>query len=327
MPRSKHSNKNPRRDLYQEVTNRILELLEKGTIPWRNPLRRQGGGGWPKNLSSKKRYRGINVFLLAMTAWEKGYGSDYWLTFKQARQQGGSVKKGEKASLVTFWKLYDKTDKESGEQYQLPVLRHYHVFNAEQCDGIDPPDHLSPETDVQPFEPIEACQQIVAGYQNPPAIVHRGGPARYSTQLDEVSIPEPEEFIDAESYFAVLYHELCHSTGAAHRLNRGFDDAPAPFGSPEYSKEELVAEMGAAFLAAAGGISPPTIEQSAAYIDNWKKALRGDAKLVITAAGAAQRAADHILGVTFEEAAKNTTNDEGQSAKPSPPSHDYDLPA
>lgn len=327
MPRSKHAKRKPRRDLYQEVTNRILELLEKGTVPWRNPLRRQGGGDWPKNLSSKKRYRGINVFLLAMTAWEKGYGSDYWLTFKQARQQGGSVKRGEKSSLVTFWKLYDKTDKESGEQYQLPVLRHYHVFNAEQCDGIESPDIVPPDPNAPPFEPLAACEQIVTEYRDAPIIKHLNGPARYVPSLDRVVIPAPEGFVDRESYYSVLFHELTHSTGHPKRLNRLQDQDPASFGSPEYSKEELVAEMGAAFLAAAGGISPPTIEQSAAYIDNWKKALRGDAKLVITAGGAAQRAADHILGVTFEEAAKDTTTDERQAPTPTQPSHEYDLPA
>ncbi|QDT00415.1 ArdC family protein [Adhaeretor mobilis] len=293
--------KNHKRDIYQEITDRILAMLETGTVPWRNPLRRQGGGGWPKNLDSMKRYRGINVFLLAVTAWERGYGSDYWLTFRQAVKQGGKVKKGEKASLVTFWKLFDKTDKESGQEYKLPVLRHYNVFNAQQCEGIQTPDLLPPDPDAPPFEPLSECEAIVAGYKDAPPIEHQAGPARYRPSADRVLIPKPDEFDTRENYYAVLFHELVHSSGHKSRLDRGFEESPAPFGSPDYCKEELVAEMGAAFLAAAGGISPPTIEQSAAYIDNWQKQLRGDARLIVTAAGAAQKAADFIFGASFEE--------------------------
>ncbi|TWT86720.1 DNA primase TraC [Pseudobythopirellula maris] len=320
MARKQSTNKKPRRDLYQEITDRILGLLDRGVVPWRNPIRRQGGGGWPKNLTTDKRYRGVNVFLLAVTAFERGFGSDYWLTFRQAKQNGGSIRKGEKASLVTFWKLYDKTDAESGEEFKLPVLRHYNVFNAEQCEGIEAPDVLPADPGASSFDPLPACDEIVAGYANGPTIEHRVGPARYLPSQDRVLIPDPSAFETQEAYFGVLYHEFTHSVGHSTRLDRGLDNpeaTPAPFGSAEYGKEELIAEMGAAFLAAVGGISPPTIEQSASYIDNWKKQIAGDTRMVVTAAAAAQKSADWILGETFGDVA---------SDKPTPPTP-RDFPA
>lgn len=297
----KKKTQRPRRDIYQEVTNRILELLDGGVAPWRQPIKRSAqGNGMPKSLSTGKNYRGINVFLLAMTSWALGFESDYWATFNQISKQEGKVKKGEKSTLVVFWKQASTTDKESGEDITIPVLRHYNVFNVEQCEGVTAPDQLPPETPPEPFIPIEAAAAIIANYASPPTIEHRGHTASYVPARDLVKIAPPERFEVRESYYATLFHELAHSTGHTSRLNRGLDEAPAPFGSPDYSKEELVAEMGSAFLCAAAGISPPTIEQSAAYIDGWRKRLQDDKKLVVQAAGQGQRAADHILGVTFD---------------------------
>ena len=301
---AKKSAKKTRRDIYQEVTNRILEILDRGVVPWKNPIKRGNGDGWPKNLSSGKRYRGINVFLLAFQAWDKGYSSDYWLTFRQATSKGGKVRKGEKSSLVTFWKLFEKKDKASGEEMVLPVLRHYNVFNAEQCDGIQAPEAPELSVDVPPFEPIEQATAIVSGYVDPPSIIHGGSKACYLPLTDRVMIANPEQFETHEDYFAILFHELAHSSGHSKRLARGLDEAPAPFGSPDYSKEELIAEMSAAFLNAAAGISVSTIEQSASYIEHWKKKLRGDKRLVVSSAGAAQKAADWILGNEFSKAKK-----------------------
>lgn len=321
MAKKRSTSTQPKRDLYRDITDRILGILDRGVVPWRTPIHRQGGDGWPKNLATDKRYRGINVFLLAVTAWEHGYGSDYWLTFRQAKQRGGAVRKGEKASLVTFWKLYAKKDAESGEERKLPVLRHYNVFNAEQCEGVEVPNTAPTDHDAQPFEPLTACEAIVAGYANGPAIEHRAGTARYLPSRDQVQIPVPLAFEDRESYYAVLFHELVHSVGHTSRLNRCFDGpdgGPAPFGSAEYGKEELVAEMGAAFLAAVGGISPPTIEQSASYIDNWKKQIAGDTRLVVAAAGAAQKSADWVLGETFEPDAVQELPETASSDAPTP---------
>jgi len=296
-----------RRDIYQEVTDRILEILDRGTVPWHNPIRSTGGGdGWPKNLDSGKNYRGINVFLLAFESWDKGYGTDYWTTFRQASNQGGKIRKGEKASLekaslVTFWKLFDTKDKNTGEDVKLPVLKHYNVFNLEQCEGIEIPDAPVEDVEAEPFVPIEKAEKIVNGYSDPPVILHSGNKAVYRPLVDTVLIAPPEQFENSESYFAVLNHELIHSTGNEKRLGRGLDTEPAAFGTPDYSKEEMIAEMGAAFLNASAGISVPTIEQSASYIEHWQKALRGDKRLVVSAAGAAQKAADWILGTAWPE--------------------------
>ena len=306
-------------DIYQAVTDRILETLDKGTVPWRHPIKRSStGDGLPRSMSSGKPYRGVNIFLLAMTSWAKGYESGYWLTYKQAKQQGGQVRKGEKASLVIFWKRYATTDKESGEKKVVPVIRHYNVFNAEQCEGIEAPDAVQPDPDAEPFVPIDQAERIVAGYADGPAIEYGGSQAFYRPGEDLVRIAVPDRFIDHESYYATLFHELAHSTGHSKRLDRGLDQKLAPFGSADYSKEELTAEMGAAFLAAAAGISPPTIDQSAAYIDGWRKKLKGDKKLVVQAAGAGQRAADHVLGVRWEDAENDDDNDAAEPTSPGP---------
>jgi len=284
-------------DIYQAVTDRIIELLEEGTVPWRHPIKNAGGDALPRNLISDKKYQGINVFLLAVTAWIEGYESPYWLTFKQARERGGHVRKGEKGSLVIFWKQHATTDKQTGDPVVIPVLRHFTVFNTAQCDGLDVPGGADDIPATPMVEPIRAADAIVECYEHGPRIEHAGGRAYYRPSEDLVRLPEPARFVDAESYYATLFHELAHSTGHASRLDRGLGTKLAPFGSPDYSKEELVAEMGAAFLAAAAGISPPTIEQSAAYIESWRKQLKADKKLVVQAAGAGQRAADWILGV------------------------------
>ncbi|EMI24074.1 ArdC family protein [Rhodopirellula europaea] len=297
----------PKRDIYQEVTDKIIGHLEQGTAPWRNPIRRGTGDGWPKNLDSGKRYRGINVFLLGLTSWERGYSSDFWMTFKQASAAGGQVRKGEKGSLVTFWKMYATKDRETGLDVEIPMLKHYTAFNLDQIEGIEAPDAPEPLSDRNPFEPIKAAERIVEGYISKPTIAHDGGGrAFYRPSTDTIHMPDQGRFDNPESYYSTLFHEITHSTGHSKRLDRGLDTKLAPFGSNDYSKEELVAEMGAAFLSASAGISPPTIEQSASYLQSWINVLRGDKRLVVTAAASAQKAADLVLGTTFETAATPT---------------------
>lgn len=291
------------RDIYQEVTDQIVAYLDAGTAPWRNPIARGTGDGWPKNLQTGKRYRGINVMLLAMKSAAAGYASDYWMTFKQAQAKKGQVRKGEKGSLVTFWKIYETNDKQTGEPKTLPVLRHYTAFNVEQIDGIEIPDAPMVDPDKPPFKPLVHAEAIVSNFADPPTIEHDGGQrAYYRVRNDSVHLPEPDRFDCGENYYATLFHELSHSTGVEKRLGRGLDTDPAPFGSPDYSREELVAEISAAYLCAACGISPPTIEQSAAYLQGWIKVLTGDKRLVVSAAGAAQKSADLILGEAFGKA-------------------------
>ena len=289
-----------RRDLYAEVTGKILALLESGTVPWRRPIKPSAGGdGLPRNLTSGKTYRGVNVFLLAATAWAAGYDSPFWLTYRQAQARGGNVRKGEKGSLVVFWKLFEKDDGKTDEPTRIPVLRHYTVFNAAaQCADVRLPE--ADDVDAEPFVPIEQAERIAGGYRDGPQVETAGRVACYRPLTDTVRMPDPRAFEDRERYYATLFHELAHSTGHSSRLDRGLDTPLAPFGSPDYGREELVAEMGAAFLAAAAGISPPTVEQSAAYVDGWTKKIRGDKKLVVATAAAGQKAADRILGTTWE---------------------------
>ncbi|QDV42518.1 DNA primase TraC [Stieleria neptunia] len=293
-----------RRDIYQEVTDKIIGYLEQGTAPWRNPIKGAGGDGYPKNLISGKRYRGINVLLLAMQTFESGFASSYWMTFKQAKERGGQVRKGEKGSLVTFWKLYTTNDRETGNEIDVPVLKHYTAFNLDQIDGIDAPDAVPLDTEADPFEPLDQADAIAAGFVGGPGIEHDGGRrAFYRPRTDCVHMPPPERFENREAYYGTLFHELSHSTGHSTRLDRGLDTELSPFGSSDYSREELIAELSASFLCAASGISPPTIEQSAAYLQSWIDVLKGDKRLIVSAAGAAQKAADLILGTTFNDAA------------------------
>lgn len=287
-------------DVYQTVTDRIIDMLEAGTVPWRQPW---AGGGvrYPRNLRTGREYRGVNVFLLAVTAWRRGYESAYWLTFRQARERGGSVRKGEKSTPVIFWKPHEVEDKRTGESKIVPCLRHYRVFSAKQCDGIDIPDPI--EHQPLDFQPIEAARTIADGYEGGPAVTHGGGSAHYLPGEDTVTMPAPERFASSEDYYSTLFHELIHSAGHPSRLDRLQETPPGPFGSAPYGREELVAEMGAAFLCGRAGISAATAENSAAYLQGWLKRLCGDKRLVVHAAGAAQRAADWILGRRGENGA------------------------
>jgi antirestriction protein ArdC len=284
-----------RTDVYQHVTGRILDALDGGTVPWRNPILGSRDSAWPRNLTSNRTYRGINTFLLALTAWSEGYQSPYWLTFKQAQARGGRVRKGQKSTLVVFWKQLTVEDKEVGKDKLVPLLRHYRVFNTEQCDGVVAPTHDEDEQD-RVFQPIAEAASIVEGFDGP-SIQHGGHRACYRPKTDEVQLPEPGRFESGEAYYATLFHELTHSTGHSSRLDRGLDTKLAPFGSPDYSREELVAEMGAAFLCGHAGIEPAVLDNAAAYIQGWLDRLKDDKRLVVQAAGAAQKSADLILGV------------------------------
>jgi antirestriction protein ArdC len=281
-------------DLYEEITSQIIAMLDQGVVPWRSPILGRSSAGHPKNLESAKPYRGVNVFLLAFRAFVRGYGSSYWLTFNQARAKGGAVKKGEKASLVVFWKQYEANDKETGDAKNIPVLRYYKVFNVDQCEGLAVPD-VVPFVPAD-FHPIEAADLRAKGYADGPTVEHGGQQAFYRPDTDRVQMPDATRFASSEEYYSTLFHELTHSTGHSKRLDRGLDTHPKPFGSPDYGREELIAEMAAAFLCGEVGIMPAVIDNQAAYIDGWLGQLKKDKKLVISAAGAAQKACDWIRG-------------------------------
>lgn len=294
-------------DVYQVITDRIIGLLENGVVPWQKPW--QGGEQMPRNLISGHEYRGVNVFLLHAMS----YTSPYWLTFNQAREMGGHVKRGERASPVVFWKrLPVEASGEPDGKKIIPFLRYYSVFNVEQCEDI-PADKIPVQNGSKREHcPIQAAESIVTAMPKKPEIKHGGGRACYSPGLDCVTMPLPETFRSGQDYYSVLFHELTHSTGHESRLNRkgvaGADGEWSAFGSTPYAREELVAEMGAAFLSGHAGIVERTLDNSAAYLQSWLARLKEDTRLIVQAAAAAQKAADFILGKQFAES-------EGEDAK------------
>ena len=191
------------------------------------------------------------------------------------------------------------------------------MFNVDQCDGIKAPDAVA-FTPTE-YKPIEAAEKIVKGYADGPAIKHGGQQAYYRPSTDTVKIPEPTRFSSTEIYFGTLLHELSHSTGSRKRLDRGLDAKLMPFGSPDYGKEELIAEMSAAFLSAHAGIAPAVIENQAAYLSGWLGRIREDKKLIIQAAAAGQRAADWILGQRHTDASEPTAPHESGPAEAAHP--------
>jgi hypothetical protein len=272
-------------DVYQIVTDRIIELLEQGTVPWNKPWI-GGSSQTPRNLASGKAYRGINLWLLGCAS----YSSPYWVSYKQAQERGGQVKKGEKSHLVTFWKMFE-SEKE-GEKKTVPMLRYYRVFNVEQCEGLEYPREEVPE---RVFNVIEECERIVSGMPKAPSLTHEEQRAYYQRNADRVNMPKKETFDTAENYYSTLFHELTHATGHESRLGR-MQEKFSHFGDTTYAKEELIAEMGASYLCNVAGIMERTIDSSASYIAAWLKALKNDRKLVVSASSKAQEAAEFILG-------------------------------
>ena len=265
-------------------------MLEAGVAPWNRPWR--GAANQPKNLMSGKDYRGINVFLLGCT----GYTSPYFLTYNQASKVGAHVRKGEKGYPVIFWKFGEREVQDAGETVTKSsvLCRYYTVFNVAQVDGLDvPQDMLEP---IPPSNPIAECEQLLAGYVGRPEVRHGSSGAWYSPRFDVVDMPERALFISPEAYYSTLFHELAHSTGHSKRLDRATLVDAGRFGDANYSKEELVAEMSAAYLCGLAGIENQTINESASYLQGWLSRLRNDARLLISAASQAQKAVDYMTG-------------------------------
>lgn len=280
---------------YQVITDRLISMLEAGTAPWKKPWS-GGAEAFPKNISSKKHYTGINVWMLHMT----GHTSSYFCTFNQAKELGGTVRKGEKGFPVVFTKALPPRAEEishAAAEGRKPrngrMLRYYTVFNVDQCEGIAAPDAGSVKTFAH--DPIASAENIFAAMPNRPQVTFGSNGATYSPQADHINMPDAARFTTRPEYYGTLFHELAHATGHASRLARAEVMAPNAFGSEPYGKEELVAEMASAYVCGAAGIESDIIDNSAAYLAGWISALKGDPKLAIHAAAAAQRAADYIL--------------------------------
>jgi antirestriction protein ArdC len=283
-------------DLYQLVTDQIINSLEQGVIPWQRPW---AVAGVPMNLLSKRQYRGINLWLLLLLNYER----NFFLTWDQIKASGGSVMAGEKGHIVVFWKQLPKksVEEKDGRQKQVPMLRYYKVFNIAQCRDI--PEHLLPKADetIKEFIPKMECESIIQCMPDAPPIEHKDQKAYYNILTDVINMPKKKSFKSVDSYYSTLFHELVHSTGAEKRLGRKSLTDMVPYGTPSYAMEELVAEMGSAYLSRFAGILPNEIENTVAYLDNWLGVFKKDKRFLITAAGQAQRAVDMVLSSKEEE--------------------------
>lgn len=281
-------------DVYNMVTTRIIEQLEKGYIPWKKPWANCLDGTF--NRISRRPYSLLNQLLLSR-------GGEY-ATFKQWDQIGGKVRKGEKAEIVVFWKIKEVSEKnENGEIEikKIPILRYYNVFHISQVENVLP----LPKTEEFDTSPIERAEKALHNYIDRERITLSVGTsdrAFYSPYTDSIMIPAITQFEHAEEYYSTAFHECGHSTLKASRCNRESENAAAFFGSESYSKEELIAEItSAAILHSMGLETSETFQNSAAYIQNWLQVLKNDKKFIISASGKAEKAAKYILDIKEEQ--------------------------
>lgn len=276
-------------DIYQEVTDRIIEQLKEGNIPWNKPWTGLASGAF--NRVSKKPYSLLNQMLLSKDG--------EYASYKQWQSLGGQVRKGEKSEIVVFWKIVQIEEENSkGETVKksVPILKYYRVFHISQVDGVEP---LEVGAGVE-HEPLEVAESVKLGFMEREGIEIRevaGDRAFYSVACDHIVMPLMEQFRDVNEYYSTLFHECCHAVGSKDRLGRFDMDAKiAAFGSPEYSKEELCAECGSAMLMSHCGIeTDATFRNSAAYIQGWLAALSNDKRMIVSAASRAEKAAKWVL--------------------------------
>lgn len=275
-------------DLQAEMVDLIVEAMERGTPPWRAPWTNQGHGFMPLRVCGTP-YRGINVFMLWMIAQDKGYTSPFWMTFNQAKKFGAKVRKGSKSTKILHYSIRE-VERNDGSVDEIPVARAYSVFNADQIDDL--PDGFSPNSDItQTAFPDDVLDEAFA--QTGATLLHSPDPKAYYRPGDDViHMPNIELFDDSRGYYATLAHEAIHWTGHKSRLDRlqKFNDTES------YAFEELVAELGSSLLCAQLGLEP-RVDESAAYLSHWIKALKDDKRMLFKAASAAQKATDHLLGL------------------------------
>lgn len=287
------------RDLYQNITDRIVSQLEAGTVPWVRPFSQRKGQSLPCNAITNRPYSGVNVLLL-FTSMALAYPTNRFLTFKQAKDVGGFVKKGEKGHTVVFFKKLMVKDKQTGEDKTIPLIREFTVFNVVQCENL--PDHvrLGRHEDVVVKNESERMEEADAFIQTWGANFREGPQAMYVPSQDFIFSPPWKDYRNHVAYYATLFHEGAHWTGHKSRLNR---DLKNRFGTAEYAAEELIAELAAAFLCAEFGFD--VVDNSAAYISSWIKMLKEDPKAIVTAASQAQKAADFLRGKALYETETN----------------------
>lgn len=276
-------------DIFQMITDRMIKEMEHGEIPWRKPWMATG-----KAIShtTGKPYSLLNQMLLGRAG--------EWLTFKQVQDEGGYVRRGEKSHMVVFWKWLEKEDEETGEKIQVPYLRYYNVFHLDQCEGITA---KYMQANPNPASPDETAENIIADYIRREGIsveYRDGDSAYYDPARDRIVLPLMEQFTETAEYYGAYFHEAVHSSGHTKRLAR--IDSTAYFGSENYSKEELVAEIGSVALIHHCGIeTPDSFRNSTAYVQNWLQALKNNKRLIVSAAASAEKAVSFILDGTMND--------------------------
>ena len=288
-------------DIAQLITDRIISELEKGATPWVKPwrtLKGMPGEGMPYNPASGTVYRGVNHFWLGM----QPYALPHYVTFKQAQMLGGTVKADQKGTPVVYWNVHRKEtigDKGEAVTSAYAFIKHYYVFNVEQCEGLNLPD--MPEPPQVDWNSCAAADDIVSRLNLSGGLTHAGDSAYFRPSTDAIVIPAMAAFDSKENYYATLLHESVHASGHESRLKR---ITPARFGSEEYAFEELVAELGAAMLCAHCGIDGDL--RHAGYIESWLKALRNDKKFILSASAKAQQAMDYLTNTNVNESEQIT---------------------
>lgn len=280
--------KNSKPDFYESVTNQIIEALEAGVKPWVCPWDRTSNSGLPINASTQNPYQGMNIMLLWMSAAEHCFTSQYWLTFKQASEMGGNVRKGEKGTHIFFYKMVQKKGDE-GEEETYPMLKTYVVFNLDQIEGLDFEENKPVLNNISLLDEVEAFIDATGA-----EISYGGAKAFYRPSTDQVVIPTKELFFSSEGMYATILHELVHWTGHKSRLDR---DMKGKFGSKDYAFEELVAELGSAFSMASFGLDGELFQHQC-YIANWLTALKNDKRYIFKAAAQASKAHQFLLELT-----------------------------
>lgn len=277
-------------NIYEIVTNKIIEKLEQKIVPWRHYIKSPCSGKFPVNLITGKEYRGVNVWLLKC----QQIHSNVWGSYKQWQSKGKQVKKEEKGSIVVFWSVFKKEGEEGSKDLNIPVLRYSTVFNESQIEGFSPPSENEKESINNP---VDLAEGLIRSFplEFPKAILSEDGRAFYRPSTDEIYMPSIQQCVDSQSWYSTYFHESIHATGHESRLKR-FDFAESfLFGSNSYSKEELVAELGASYMNARCGLIDSQIENSVSYISHWLAKLRNDKKLIISASAQAQKACDFLL--------------------------------
>ena len=294
----------PKRDLYREVTDKIMGLLEQGVAPWRQTW---SSYGLARNYVTGRPYNGINKILMNNTV----HPIPYFLSFKQVKALKGKVKKGAKGEMVLYFSVFYKDAnnktiseeeakalKAAGQEVKKrSTLRYFNVFNVADIEGIQ--FHI-PEVQLKENEQIEKCESMIEQMPNRPEIRFiNANEAYYNSIEDYINMPDIKQFTNSTEYYVTLFHEIVHSTGHKDRLNRKGITEPNKFGSIPYSKEELIAEMGASFLSAEVGINySEIVENNAAYLQGWLNKLKEDKRFIFRAAAKAQQATKYILGTT-----------------------------